>query len=434
MRLTPTRPRHAEASVLVALLWILAFLGFVVVGTLHQSSLELRVAKNHADRIQARYLALAGVEKAKAVLYHDLKRRRGEGIHHDGSVLDRPSDFQDQKLGRGQYSVVYQDPETGTLRYGPTDVSAKLDINQASEQELATLLQADAATMAAILDFRDPDGTLRNGGAEYDYYAALNPPYVIRDAPFRSLLDLLLVRDVSPSLLLGEDANANGLLDPEEDDGEDWQPMDNADGFLDRGWSAHLSLDAHAPNVSARGEARIQVKQAGENELTTVPGMSQEIAQAIVRWRGDNEINTLADLLKVTDQSGNTVITTSLLVEMADQLTTLQETELPGRVNLNTASAKVLGCLPGMTPELAQAIVAHRSSSGFFKNEAALLEVPAMTSEIFAGLVSRITVEGDTWRILSEGEIPSSGARFREEWVVRVSDSTVQTIWRREGF
>src|SRR5207248_1166667 len=60
-----------RASVLVGLLWCVAILSIIVIGLLHSAYLDLTVVKNHGDMIQAHYLALAGVEKAKALLYHD---------------------------------------------------------------------------------------------------------------------------------------------------------------------------------------------------------------------------------------------------------------------------------------------------------------------------------------------------------------------------
>jgi hypothetical protein len=54
-----------DASILVGLLWCLALLSVVVIGVLHTARMDLLVVKNHGDRIQAHYLALAGIEKAK---------------------------------------------------------------------------------------------------------------------------------------------------------------------------------------------------------------------------------------------------------------------------------------------------------------------------------------------------------------------------------
>ena len=66
---------RAKASILVALLWCLALLSLAVIGVLHTARLDLLVVKNYGDSIQAHYLALAGVEKAKALLYQEAKSR-----------------------------------------------------------------------------------------------------------------------------------------------------------------------------------------------------------------------------------------------------------------------------------------------------------------------------------------------------------------------
>ena len=70
---------RTKASILVGLLWCLALLSVVVIGVLHTSRLDLLVVKNFDDTIQAHYLALAGIEKAKALLYQEAKGRSRSG-------------------------------------------------------------------------------------------------------------------------------------------------------------------------------------------------------------------------------------------------------------------------------------------------------------------------------------------------------------------
>jgi hypothetical protein len=66
---------------------------------------------------------------------------------------------------------------------------------------------------------------------------------------------------VTPEWLFGEDANRNGLLDPNENDAELSSPLDNPDGALDRGWSAFLTVFSREANVRADGTPRINVNQ-----------------------------------------------------------------------------------------------------------------------------------------------------------------------------
>ena len=78
-----------RASVLVGLLWCVAILSVVVIGVLHSAHVDLMLVKNHGDMIQAHYLALAGVEKAKGLLYHDAsaRKRAALGQHIQTGIL-----------------------------------------------------------------------------------------------------------------------------------------------------------------------------------------------------------------------------------------------------------------------------------------------------------------------------------------------------------
>src|SRR5438876_1812609 len=97
-----------RGSVLVGLLWCVAILSVVVIGILRTARLDLLVVKNHGDQIQAHYLALAGIEKAKALLYRDSKERKHGARNHSGDLYDAPDQFRDVALGRGQFRVFRQ--------------------------------------------------------------------------------------------------------------------------------------------------------------------------------------------------------------------------------------------------------------------------------------------------------------------------------------
>ena len=85
-----------------------------------------------------------------------------------------------------------------------------------------------------------------------------------------------------------------------------------------------------------------------------------------------------------------------------------------------------------MTFDLAQSVVSYRLSNGFFPSAAHLLQVTGISREIFKGLSSRVCVRSETFRILSEGTLPSSGARRRIQAIVRVGDYNVDVLSIRE--
>jgi competence ComEA-like helix-hairpin-helix protein len=464
--------RDRSASVLVGLLWCVAILSVVVIGVLHTARLDLLVVKNHGDLIQAHYLALAGIEKAKALLYRDMKERQHSARNHSGDLYDAPDEFRDVALGRGQFRVFHEgrrDEGGGTL-YGVTDEESRLNLNQASADELSKLYGMTPDVVAAILDWRDEDNEVTPGGAEADYYVSLQPPGLPRNGPFQTTRELLMVRGLPRELFLGEDANQNGLLDPEEDDGNESFPPDNHDGILDPGWSGLLSVDSAVQNKNAAGEDRVNVQTADEKSLSSVKGIPAALAKAIVAYRGQKQLETLADLLDVaavnssgnaadplqpaptgnttpnrsraTGQSANgsaqpsgpKLISETLLMEIADDLMAGNASdEHAGAVNINTASSDVLACLPGVTPDLAQAIVGYRRSAGFFPNVAWLLKVDGMSRDIFKQIVPRVCARSETFRILSEGRVGSTGARKRIQVVVQLGAGEITTLaWRED--
>ena len=107
-------------------------------------------------------------------------------------------------------------------------------------------------------------------------------------------------------------------------------------------------------------------------------------------------------------------------------------TDLPGLINVNTASLDVLTCLPGVERPLAQAIINYRKSTGYFDNVAGLLKVDGMTRAIFKQVAPLVTARSETYRIIAEGKITSSGARQRVEAIVHVGRNDIETLGYRE--
>jgi type II secretory pathway component PulK len=110
--------------------------------------------------------------------------------------------------------------EGDELVYGIRDEESRLNINTVGREELAKLEDMRPEVVSSIIDWRDGDNSPQPSGAERDYYASLKPPYIPRNAEIQTIREMLLINGVTPELLLGEDLNANGLLDPEENDGD----------------------------------------------------------------------------------------------------------------------------------------------------------------------------------------------------------------------
>jgi hypothetical protein len=105
--------------------------------------MDLHVVKNYEDRIQAHYLALAGVEKAKALLFQDARERSRSRRNHSGDLYDDRQRFRDVTLGRGSFSVIRRGRahEGGGLLYGVSDEESRLNVNTADTNALGKLDQ-----------------------------------------------------------------------------------------------------------------------------------------------------------------------------------------------------------------------------------------------------------------------------------------------------
>jgi type II secretory pathway component PulK len=93
----------------------------------------------------------------------------------------------------------------------------------------------------------------------------------------------------------------------------------------------------------------------------------------------------------------------------------------------------VLICLPGVSRELAHAIIAQRQSNGFFTNLGEVLKVEGMTPDELKQIAPLVTLRSETYRILSEGRVTSTGVRQRIQAVVHVGLTELQTLaWRED--
>ena len=434
-----------RGSILVGLLWCLALLSVIVIGVLHTARMDLLVVKNYGDRIQAHYLALAGIEKAKALLYRDAQDRSRSQKNHTGNLYDDAQQFRDVALGRGVFRVIRRGrpDEGGGIIYGVSDEESRLNVNSASVEALAKLQNMTPDVATAIVNWRGGDNATAT--AESQYYAGMQPPYQPRLGPYQTVRELLMVRGVTSDLLLGRDIHQNGLLAAGDKDFAWPGSVDSAD----LGWAGMLTVDSTGQNLNAAGEDRVNIQTADENALTAVRGVTPPIARAIVAYRGQHRFQSIADLLEVTppqnqnqrgassagtsDQSGNKVVNENLFMDLADDVTTDNNQTLAGAININTAGLDVLACLPDVSKELAQAIISLRQSAGFFASTAELLKVPGLTRDIFKEIAPLVTARSETFRILCEGKINSSGARQRIQAIVHIGLTSQRTLsWRED--
>lgn len=241
---------------------------------------------------------------------------------------------------------------------GPGDAHAKVNVNRMTVDDLMELDGMSEDTAAAIVDWVDADDLVSEFGAESGFYSRRSPPYEPRNDAARSLEELELVVGVDPELLRGEDWNLNGLLDPNENDGDVSWPPDNSDGILDAGWSGIITTESVDQGLSFSGRERLYLPEAEPGELASrIVDLSNIQARALVSvtsFEGmDLDLflrNGLPQLAAGTGEFSQVELqqiaplNPDQLRDIFDELT-MNDPDLgpaPGKVNINTVRREVL--------------------------------------------------------------------------------------------
>lgn len=466
----------------VIVIWAIAIAAVLVAGTQLIAFRQATTGREAVARVQARWAARAGIEETLAVLeYHSSKPNPDDAmeIYRDLEAVA------DGTLTTGDWTIRHS--EDGREVPGPQDENAKANVVILDRTGLLGLDRMSFDVADSIIDYRDEDNEVTGLGAERDYYIGrgLKPP---RNAPFRTIAELERVAGAFPEYVRGEDANLNGRLDPNEDDGSLSPPNDDADGLLDAGWSAYLTTYSTSSNLTPSGQPKLFVQRATPEELTARLGVDEAQAKALQQYAG--QPNARMELLLVTDlgrlSSGNANSgrggsasggrsgrsssgmgsssgsgrnsggssrggsnTGGANAGGATNVTPLSNDQLraifreatftdpkqvtPGKINVNTAPPDVLRRLLGIDSYMADGIVALRQSrQGGISSIVDLLESNRITPQDLAGLASKVDVSSQVFTITSRGRSESTGLEVEITAVVDRSTIPARILEYRE--
>ncbi len=364
-----------RASVLIIVLWVAFGLVSLAIYFANSSSLELRAADNRVAALESEQ-AIAG---AARYISNALANVTEPGVPPDSATLK----VEAIQIGTARFWLIGQpldEEDDLEVTFGLVDEGAKLHLNTATAAMLAKLPRMTAELAAAVVDWRDADSDPSENGAEDEIYGRLNPPYRCKNAPFESIEELRLVYGFTQDILYDEDANLNAVLDRNEDDEDATLPNDNRDGVLNRGVLAYLTIHSKQSNMKTNGQMKVNVGTVDPNGLRTLmtdAGISsQTMGQVLARFPADNGQggqnggqNQNGQNAGGTSTTNNSVLQfytrSGLRAEdfalIEADLTVSTNSVIEGLVNVNTATATVLACLPGLDAEKAGALVAART-------------------------------------------------------------------------
>lgn len=395
-----TKKRRGVILVLVLVVIALASLSVVMFSRLMR--IEAGLASHALRQRQSRLLAESGIEYCRFLLQQDETALAELGGIYDneaifcGQIVTERIAMSGASRGEelsertardprdcGRFSIIapalstYGELSGEVIRYGLEDESCKINLHWLSALEKKStgaakpfLLKLPAMTSDladAILDWLDEDDESRVGGAETDYYAALEPPYQARNAVPDAIDELLLVRGMTPAIFYGVDANRNGLHDWGET-----EDFTTEDGTNLLGLASYFTVDSRETIYASDGEKKINInasdatalKESLTERFPDNPEWSDYIAAykeryssipSILHLVGNPPSETSTSTTQNTSQNANSQNAAPLKSPFAldvdamreylpllyDYLTT-SDTPLVGRINLNQASRAVL--------------------------------------------------------------------------------------------
>ncbi len=439
-----SRRCQRQGAILLVVLVVTAVLSLAAYTYSQLMIAEYEAADLYGRRIQSRALAESGLQMVVEFLrepydtqlqyggHYDNERFCGQLVYDGGVAADR-----------GRFTIIAaridEEGRYAGLRYGLEDESARLNLQALliadAQQEnggrdlLMTLPGMTESIADAILDWIDPDDEPREFGAEAEYYSGLDPPYRPRNGPPETVEELLLVKDVTPELLFGPDANRNGMIDASEMAYSSGMIVDETGADMTRGWSAYLTLHSAEKNLNPEGEPKIDLNQSDLQQLHAQ--LSEKLepgwADFIVAYRqngprsggsggsrgsggsnsadngeGNNVQQATGGLNLDFEKSGSVRLTTVLdligvqteanvqgesetvtldvlfkddIVDMATYLPRLLDYAavnaaeiIPGRLNINQAPKALLLGLPGIDEETVSEIIATREIDPFLSD------------------------------------------------------------------
>jgi type II secretory pathway component PulK len=349
-------PARRRASILIIVMWIVFGLVSLTLYFAHSMTFELRASDNRVAGIEAEQ-AIEGARRYFSCVLSNLNQP---------GVLPDPQTYQYEAVpvGEAHFWLIGRGSEQDsplTAHFGLTDESAKLNLNFANSNMLTLLPRMTPNLAANILAWRSTNTTSTSGGAESDTYMRFQPPYLCKNAPFETVEELRLVYEMDMETLYGEDANLNGILDPNENDGEVSPPSDNKDGQLDAGLLDYLTVYSAEPTATTNGFPRFNITTYSPNNraaliaaLTTNTTITASRAGQIAAQAGPGPFTSPLQFFIRSGMTQN---------EIAQAEPNLRGTRTRGLVNVNTASATVLACVPGLTNGQALQLTAYRQSN-----------------------------------------------------------------------
>jgi general secretion pathway protein K len=256
---------------LFLVLWVMALLTVIAGEFCYFVRTEANITRNFKEETQTYYIAMSGLSFAIGELVvNELVPRQvkaPDGKEEQEDIRLRiNTDIPAIPFGDGQFKVERENE------------SGKVNLNKAGAPLLKMMLsnfEIDDANkniiVDSIMDWRDKDSLRLPNGAEDDYYLSLPQPYKSKNGDFTSIEELLLVRGVTSGIFYGGLKDMVAIYQDKETG-------------LDNRIIAKFDFD------------KININAASPRMLRALPRMTEDVVQAIIKYREKKDFRSLTDL------------------------------------------------------------------------------------------------------------------------------------------
>ncbi|MEA3188697.1 MAG: hypothetical protein QOD99_2527 [Chthoniobacter sp.] len=421
---------RCKGSVLIVVLWVC--LGLVSVALLfgHSMAMANRGSNNE----------LAGREAEQAV---DGAARYVETLllnSGTSGALPEETAYQSAAVPVGKASFWFLGlPLATDLATKPAfrlvDEGSKVNLNTATLAVLEGLPRMTETLANSILNWRGTPATPQAAAGDAQIYAERKPGYRLKSAPFESVEELALLNGFDSTLLYGEDTNLNGVLDPNEDDGDKTPPADNSDGKLDAGLLQYVTVFSRLSAMQTDGTSpRVDVSKAGPaltDLLTTKFGADR--ARAILPPNPPNRTFTSPFEFYVvcgTATTGTNGITADEFGQIASALTTTGGL-YPSPINVNTAGEAVLASIEGLAENAATVVASRLGRSQQDSNIAWLAD--ALKPDVATARQIGRCITGESYQVSADiAAVGEHGRGYRRtRFIIDTTTGKPRIIYRR---
>lgn len=447
----PYPVNQQAGSVLIIVLWIAFGLVAITLYFAQAMTSELRVSDNRVSGLMAEQ-AIEGAARYVSYVLTNLAT--------NGAIPNTQNYYREAVPVSGlanddncaHFWLIGRDNDNNTQvqpnlpYFGLIDEASKLNLNIVTNTTLEMLPNMTQDFAAAIVDWRDSDDNVLPLGAESANYANLHPPYSCKNTNFDSLDELRLVYGASMDLLVGEDLNRNGVLDPNEYDL-------NRNGQADLGIFEYATVYSREPNtLRTNVNNRTQLRSLLETILGT--GRANEIIQKLgpatgggggggrgagtggtgaggAGAGGAGATTTFRSLLGFYRRSGMSL---DEFDRVGTMLTVASNSYILGRINVNTASAAVLACLPGLTSDTALQLVNYRKLNPYHTSIAWVVEALGNNDTVLQTLAQYDCITTQSYQFTADiAALGPYGRGYRRvKFVFDLSNGGASIIYRQD--